>query len=321
MKQRIYKINYILILLSFCFAFSAVAQTSNETKEQKDFKLWMSIASKGDASAEFNVGWAYARGYGINKNIQEAHKWFTRSAGKGHLKAMNGLGLLYLEEAGMMDYRKAFFWFTKAANTGHAIAQSNLAVMYVNGSGVESDLLKAKIWAKKAADQGDKGAINILEEIEKRLSGISTDTAENSQARIDDYKKHAEHGNTNAQINLANAYQDGNGVPKDLVKAAYWYSKAAEQNDKDAQYQLALCYENGKGVEQDDLFALYWYQKSAIQGHANAQNNLGLMYHDGRGTKKRRDLAIHWLQKAVAQGNETAATNLRAIDRIGVELE
>ncbi|WP_042700469.1 tetratricopeptide repeat protein, partial [Methanocorpusculum bavaricum] len=76
---------------------------------------------------------------------------------------------------------------------------------------------------------------------------------------VEQCTKAAEQGDAHAQNNLGASYEDGEGVEKDLDKAAYWYTKAAEQGNAEAQNNLGVCYENGKGVEKDLNKAIYWY--------------------------------------------------------------
>jgi hypothetical protein len=42
-------------------------------------------------------------------------------------------------------------------------------------------------------------------------------------------------------------YAEGRGVPQDFQAAVQWYRKAAEQGDADAQVNLGLMYERGAG--------------------------------------------------------------------------
>ena len=52
------------------------------------------------------------------------------------------------------------------------------------------------------------------------------------------YRKAAEQGLAQAQCRLGDFYEYGEGVTKDLVKAAEWYRKAAEQGLAQAQCRL-----------------------------------------------------------------------------------
>ena len=48
----------------------------------------------------------------------------------------------------------------------------------------------------------------------------------------------AEAGNTVAQYNLGNCYENGFGVPVDKIQAVTWYRRAAEAGHSDAQFNL-----------------------------------------------------------------------------------
>ncbi len=53
--------------------------------------------------------------------------------------------------------------------------------------------------------------------------------------------------------------------------------REAQEGDPDAQYNLAYLYENGQGVPKDEVRALELYQQAADQGHSAAQANLNEM--------------------------------------------
>ena len=49
----------------------------------------------------------------------------------------------------------------------------------------------------------------------------------------------------------------------------------------EAQAQLGQRYNDGDGVEKSEKKAADWYQKAADQGNSRAQSNLGLCYYQG----------------------------------------
>src|SRR5215831_10534046 len=63
-------------------------------------------------------------------------------------------------------------------------------------------------------------------------------------------------------FNLGLRYQAGEGVPKDLSKAAELYQKAADQGNADAQASLGFLYAQGEGVPKDLSKAAELYQKA-----------------------------------------------------------
>jgi TPR repeat protein len=56
--------------------------------------------------------------------------------------------------------------------------------------------------------------------------------------------------------------------------AAKWYRKAAEQGDADAQFNLGDMSNTGEGVTKDRSEARKWYRKAANQGQADAQRQI-----------------------------------------------
>ena len=116
----------------------------------------------------------------------------------------------------------------------------------------------------------------------------------------------ARQGNADAQFNLGNMYQNGEGVPQDDKEAARWYRLAAEQEDAGvaaaiAQLNLGIMYHEGLGVPQDDKEAARWYRLAAEGGLTFAQANLGIMYHEGLGVPQDYKEAARWFRSAAEQ--------------------
>ena len=49
-------------------------------------------AEAGDAKAQFNLGYMYAKGQGVEKDFKEAVKWFQKAADQGYAHAQDNLG-------------------------------------------------------------------------------------------------------------------------------------------------------------------------------------------------------------------------------------
>lgn len=88
---------------------------------------WLRAAEQNDPEAQYNLGLAFAKGSGIDRNAEAAFHWFCRAAAHGVLKAQSRLGLLYATGEGVaMDAIEAHKWFFVAAKGGDAASQSNL---------------------------------------------------------------------------------------------------------------------------------------------------------------------------------------------------
>jgi len=65
-----------------------------------------------------------------------------------------------------------------------------------------------------------------------------------------------------AEQNLGVYYALGQSVTNNDSEAAKWYRKAAEQGFAEAQLDLGRCFDSGKGVTKDSAEAAKWYQRS-----------------------------------------------------------
>jgi len=63
---------------------------------------------------------------------------------------------------------KSLYWVTISAENGHVIGQHNLAyTLFMNNHDI-NDILRARFWAKKAVSGGNKEALELLKEIERK---------------------------------------------------------------------------------------------------------------------------------------------------------
>ena len=227
--------------------------------EAEGLELYRKAAQAGNGAAMNNLGWAYANGAGVAKDLAEAARWFRKSADVGNSGAMNRLAYAYEKGLGVAaDPAAAVAWWRKAAEAGEPSAMNSVGLAYANGDGLAKNPLEAIAWYKKAADAGETHAMN----------------------------------------NLGMAYANGAGVGKDVVEAARWYRKAAEAGNAAGMNRLGYVYEQGYGVPRDPAEAVKWYQKAAEGGNIYAMNNLGLAYRNGVGVAKNEEEAERWLRKA-----------------------
>ncbi len=69
-------------------------------------------------------------------------------------------------------------------------------------------------------------------------------------------------------------YENGEGVEKNLIKAAQFYSKACDLNNGRGCNNLGVLYEYGQGVEKDLTKAAYFYSKACKLGEQLACESL-----------------------------------------------
>ena len=101
------------------------------------------LAESGDAGAQYNVGYMYDTGKGVQASYEEAVKWYRKAAEQGYPHAQNSLGDMYAAGQGVpQDYEEAYKWFALAANQGIATAAQYRDMMAAKLS--ETRLAEAK---------------------------------------------------------------------------------------------------------------------------------------------------------------------------------
>lgn len=84
-------------------------------------------AMRGNADAQYHLGWMYWNGKGVSCNDSESVNWFRAAARSGNPHAQNSLGVSYFFGRGVVQsYAKAQAWFLLAAGS-YAITRPNLA--------------------------------------------------------------------------------------------------------------------------------------------------------------------------------------------------
>jgi len=78
-------------------------------------------AEKGDADAQYNIGWMYLNGYGLAMNDSLALEWWQRAAKQGHTDAIFSIAMLYTLGEGQVkkDMDKAIEYYLMALRAGH----------------------------------------------------------------------------------------------------------------------------------------------------------------------------------------------------------
>jgi hypothetical protein len=162
---------------------------------------------------------------------------------------------------------------------------------------------------KEAADRGNADAEDNIGQLYEEGDGVNQDYGQAMQW----YQRAAQDGSASALGDIGDLYKNGSGVERSFATALQWYRKAAAQDDPHAQIEIGLMYENGQAVKADAGAALQWYRKAADQGSATAQYLVGTMYENGKGVARDEDEAVAWYRKAAAQGNSNAKDRLEAL--------
>ena len=216
------------------------------------------------------------------------------------------------------DHRAAFALYERAAAAGVGAAQTRLGDYYNFGIGpIRSDVARAVEHYRAAVAAGDPAGMATLAFMHRLGRGVPRDTAE--MLRL--FRTAADAGYHFAQLNLAQVYLTGEGVPggaddalgiPDPRAAVPLFAAAARSGNMDAARALTRLYAEGaEGVPANPASRLRWTRLMAEAGLPDAVAALAYLQEQGIGTGADPVAAAQGYIAALETG-EVAADDLRA---------
>jgi hypothetical protein len=117
-------------------------------------QLWMPLALRGEARAQYSVGQLYEKGQGVEQDLATAMSWYRKAAEQNHAESQHRVAVAYAYGLGglIKDDGTAVRWLHRAAGNGHRKSQRLLARIYETGElGVTPDPGKARHWSSQSA--------------------------------------------------------------------------------------------------------------------------------------------------------------------------
>jgi TPR repeat protein len=242
---------------------------------------WERAAAQGHVESQNDLGELLRDGEpGVPRDRRAAFPWLLAAAKGGHPTAMLSVGYACFYGAGTArDLEEAKRWYERSARhrlptAPPGAAASNLGHMYRKGEGVRQDWDEALRWYHRAARRGSVTAWHWL----GRIYGGIEALPEDPPRAIRWLTKAAEAGDAQSQCNLGVYVFNGKkGIPEDRRKAVSLYRAAAAQRDEWATYLLGLCYRDGEGVRKNRRLARRWFERASALGVRKARTALATL--------------------------------------------
>ncbi|WP_299374791.1 tetratricopeptide repeat protein [uncultured Kiloniella sp.] len=279
---------------------------------KKAEELTIHYAEQGSEYAQFQLGYWYEHGFLVEKDLDQARKWYQKSADQDYWLAIEAMERLQDAQSQTPDTTSA----QPPVETIEPVEQTEKAAKPLpqkasekGGNSEKKEAAKQKETSRQAKAESDSDNEAIY-----RLMMLSF--------RMEDYELAlstglplAEAGDLEAQILISNIY--ANKTPPDYGEAFKWISRAAETGDGAALTLLASYYFVGKGVARD-LEKAYELHKSAVaQKNPRAHVGLAMHYHYGLGVAKDLKKAADYYEKAGKLGESEAYTSLGVMHENG----
>lgn len=249
---------------------TGVEQSYNESV------MWLRRATeRGSAAACTNLGVCVFNGWGVEANFTEAAQLWTVASEQGIAFAQYQLSLSFQHGEGVARNETYAMELLRGAAEGGSeeamveLANGNLPYHYrvYNYS-------EAVYWYTRAESAWTVNGTVVPSSTEF----------------------------SNVLLYLGDYFWMGKGVPRDLAKGLSYYRRAADLGSQEAQVELGDCYMHGDGVQQDSSEARLWYQKAAEQGSLEAMIRLGLELLSVESNSSRKAEGVAWYRKAVEAG-------------------
>ncbi|MGU3814514.1 tetratricopeptide repeat protein [Vibrio diabolicus] len=219
--------------------YIALSQKKYETAYQE----WLTLAEKGDAQAQYSIGWMYSKGLGVEKSIKKALDWYVKSANQGFIDAQYSAGRAYLYY--LQQYGEAFKYFKLAAENDENKSQFYLGLMYYRGDGTNKDLKKSAYWFLQSAEKGNKDAQFYIGQMYELGEGV----LQNDKYSLHWFNLAAKNGQQDAQYKLAVIYYQGKMVLKNDITSYMWLN-ISQYNGKDIQNMKSTIFDD---LSQSDI--------------------------------------------------------------------
>jgi uncharacterized protein len=303
---------------------NAYARGQGVDKDMVQAARWYRLAAeRGDPAGQFNYATALKEGKGVDVDAAAARRWYMRAALQGHAQSYAALGDIHAHgEDVPPSAENASLFYSSAAALGDMRGQFLYAIRLRDGTGIARDEAAAAKWFEKAALQGHVMAGIALAQAMIRGHGLAADP----EAGIARLQSCATLGETACALALAGELGSGPPAVQDLPRALGLLEQAAAHNNAIALNNLGWAYENGRGTTVDEARAYAAYARcEALQepedGLAECLNNLGRVLRDGLGTPRDAARAAALFRRAYSLGSAWAGCNLGAVLREGDGVE
>ena len=178
--MRSFSVGIRVLGLAALLSVSVFAQTSSTGMLPHKVDGHLADLSKkaleGDTNAQLRMGVAFEFGQGVDRDLDQAMRWYHMAADRGDPVAQTDLAYLYESgSAGKSNPGEAAKWYLRAAVSGFARAQFNLGTLYLRGAGVERSDGDAAHWIGEAADTGCPSAIAAMGYLYANGKGVPRD--------------------------------------------------------------------------------------------------------------------------------------------------
>ena len=296
-------------------------------KLEEAFSVFEKFAELGHPDAMFYMAKAYARGWGVQPDLEKAREISLEAVQYGFSyrgETAYGLGRLFQLSHGPDCNTVAVQWFKKALKWNFKKASMQLAFHYERGLGVDQDIKQARVYYEMAVRAGyEQAMIKYARLLVEGRYGVTPDLSRAqtlSEQAIQSLSSKARGGSGSAAKQLGRIYRNGKLVPADLDQAYKWMLRSARLGNTGGMHDLARLMLSKPGHDSEHDEALAWLRLAARQGHGGAMTALG-RFHLSEEYSLQKNGAVGWFKMGVAAEHSGAMEELARLYELGMLVE
>jgi len=231
-----------------------------DKSQEQAFYWYKKSADSGSHYGLSNCAEYYLLGHYVDKDCDKAMVLYESALDLGSEDAKYDLGFAYyLGTCGEVDYGKACSYFGSINEDSFYYEMAQAVISYAGMCGNANYELAFKLFMNHKDDP--KAQFYIGRIYHKGLVG-SVDYRKSYEWT----KKAAENGDLGAMYSFSVMHIKGQGTNVDYDNALFWAKSGVKAGHPSCLYLIGYCYENGFGVENDISKAIEYYKKASSQG-------------------------------------------------------
>ncbi|KAI8843541.1 hypothetical protein BJ741DRAFT_307350 [Chytriomyces cf. hyalinus JEL632] len=256
-----------------------------------------------------------------NKGPEDAFAVFEYLANNGHAGGMNAYGISIIEgdtPDGFRDPSEGYAWVEKSAKLGCPKGQRNLSAYLSEGIVCKQNGVEALRWGYAAIEQGHVEAYNPIGCMYMNGQGVPRDLVKAAEV----FQRGVDAGSVDCISRLGLLYQQGRGVSKDVPKAMELFEKATGLGDMMGCYYLGCQYAEGDdGIQKDLCQAFKYYERAAQANVVSAIRNVGHCYENGNGVPQSYEISLQYYTRAAKYDDSWTLYHLGSIYQHGTGVQ
>ncbi|WP_028763843.1 tetratricopeptide repeat protein [Shewanella colwelliana] len=141
---------FITLMLNSQVSYSINLEACDTLLCKEYFEAYTILTKRGHSDAMATLGELYYVGYGTEKDLDKAFKWFRRAAKFGNTTAQYKAGVMYLQQSDYQDIDKGLSLLEKSTKVSFSPSAFLLGKLYLQSHLIKQDLELADKWLSNA---------------------------------------------------------------------------------------------------------------------------------------------------------------------------